>query len=175
MRLRAVGQQAVLRQIALVRRFRDPLPPELVRTPPTLYEWAGGIEALERLTARFYDEILTEPDPVLEHARGRGGYEHMVAEHRGLGLTETQRRRWVARMIVTADEVGLPEDPDLRSTLMAYLEWGTRIAVINSRRAGCPGQGSACGTAAAGSSCAPVVGSPALARQSRPISRISGG
>lgn len=118
--------------------FRDPLPPELVKPAPSLYEWAGGLDALERLTARFYDAILSEPDPVLEPVfRGmdpghpkhvaawlaetfggpasytleHGGYEHMVAKHRNLGLTETQRQRWVARMVETADDVGLPDDP----------------------------------------------------------------
>jgi hypothetical protein len=46
--------------------FRDPLPPELVKKQPTLFDWAGGLPALRRLTERFYDTILSEPDPVLE-------------------------------------------------------------------------------------------------------------
>lgn len=98
--------------------FRDPLPPEMAAPVPTLYEWAGGIDALERLTERFYDAILTEPDPILEpvfrgmdrghpahvaawlaetfggprtYTEHHGGYEHMVAKHKDLGLTETQR------------------------------------------------------------------------------------
>ena len=126
---------------------------------PTLYDWVGGIEALERLTERFYSDLLSEPDPVLEpvfrgmdpaHPRhvaawlaetfggpatftaDHGGYEHMVARHRGLDLDETQRSRWVSRMATTADLVGLPDDPDFRSAFVAYLEWGTRIAVYNS-------------------------------------------
>jgi CDGSH-type Zn-finger protein/truncated hemoglobin YjbI len=140
--------------------FRDPLPPELATHPPSLYEWAGGIAAFERLTSHFYDAILSEPDPILEpvfrdmdgnHPRHvaawlaetfggpatytdeLGGYEHMLAKHRHLALTETQRRRWVARMLDAADHVGLPTDPGFRSTFVAYLEWGTHIAVINSQ------------------------------------------
>ena len=89
--------------------FRDPLPPELVKTVPSLYEWAGGLPALERLTETFYDTILSEPDPVLEpifrgmdkahpqhvaawlaetfggpatYTHQHGGYEHMLAKHR---------------------------------------------------------------------------------------------
>jgi hemoglobin len=62
-----------------------------------------------------------------------GGYEHMVSKHRNLGLTEAQRQRWVMRMAQTADVVGKPADPDFRSTFVAYLEWGTRIALINSQ------------------------------------------
>jgi CDGSH-type Zn-finger protein/truncated hemoglobin YjbI len=140
--------------------FRDPLPAELASRPPSLYDWAGGITALERLTTHFYDAILSEPDPILEPVfRGMdpqhprhvaawlaetfggpttytdelGGYEHMLAKHRNLALTETQRRRWVARMMDAADAVGLPSDPGFRSTFFAYIEWGTRLAVINSR------------------------------------------
>lgn len=137
--------------------FRDPAPPAVV---PSLYEWCGGITALEALTERFYADLLGEPDPVLEpvfrgmdpaHPRHvaawlgetfggpatftaeHGGYEHMVGAHRGLGLTETQRHRWITRLQATADAVGLPTDPDFRSTFLAYLEWGTRIAVFNSQ------------------------------------------
>jgi CDGSH-type Zn-finger protein/truncated hemoglobin YjbI len=141
--------------------FRDPLPPELVTKLPTLYEWAGGTPALERLTQIFYDNIFSEPDPILEpvfrgmnanHAKHvaawlaetfggpqkytneHGGYEHMLAKHRNLALTETQRQRWISRMAATADEAGLPNDPNFRSTFVAYLEWGTRIAVFNSQK-----------------------------------------
>lgn len=141
--------------------FRDPLPPEMVKTVPSLYQWAGGLPALERLTAKFYDTILSEPDPVLEpifrgmnskhphhvaawlaetfggpaiYTNEHGGYEHMVSKHRNLGLTEVQRQRWVGRMAETANQVGLPDDPDFRSTFVAYLEWGTRIALINSQQ-----------------------------------------
>jgi CDGSH-type Zn-finger protein/truncated hemoglobin YjbI/ferredoxin len=140
--------------------FRDPIPPELATQPPSLYEWAGGIAAFERLTSHFYDAILSEPDPILEPVfRGMdaehprhvaawlaetfggpttytdelGGYEHMLAKHLNRALTETQRRRWVARMLDAANHVGLPTDPGFRFTFVAYLEWGTRIAVINSQ------------------------------------------
>jgi truncated hemoglobin YjbI len=128
--------------------------------PPSLYAWAGGIAVFERLMSLFYDAILSEPDPILEpvlrgiggtHSRHvaawlaetfggpttytdeLGGYKHMLAKHRNLALTETQRRRWIARMMDAADHVGLPTDPGFRSTFVAYLEWGTRIAVINSQ------------------------------------------
>lgn len=36
-------------------------------------------------------------------------------------------------LLDTADEVGLPADPEFRSALLAYLEWGSRLAVINSK------------------------------------------
>ena len=140
--------------------FRDPLPPELEPVPPTLYAWAGGIDALQELTRRFYSDLLDEPDPVLEpvfrgmdphhplhvaawlaetfggpdtYTAEHGGYHHMVRRHQGLRLTEEQRLRWITRMAATADLVGLPDDPDFRSAFVGYLEWGTRIALFNSQ------------------------------------------
>jgi hemoglobin len=35
-------------------------------------------------------------------------------------------------LLEAADEVGLPTDPEFRSALVSYIEWGSRIAVINS-------------------------------------------
>jgi hemoglobin len=57
----------------------------------------------------------------------------MVRAHRNRGLTEQQRQRWVARLARTADEILLPDDPDVRQAFLSYLEWGSRIAVFNSR------------------------------------------
>lgn len=142
--------------------FRDPLPPELVKTPRSVYEWLGGLPALEKLTEAFYAAILGEPDPILEpvfrgmdpghprhvaawlgetfggpaiYTEQHGGYERMVTRHRDRGLTEEQRAHWVARLVSTADEVGLPGDPNFRSTFIAYLEWGSRLALANSQPA----------------------------------------
>lgn len=36
-------------------------------------------------------------------------------------------------LLETADEVKIPDDPEFRSALVAYLEWGSRLAVINSQ------------------------------------------
>jgi hemoglobin len=35
-------------------------------------------------------------------------------------------------LLETADELGLPDDPEFRSALVGYLEWGSRLAVNNS-------------------------------------------
>jgi hemoglobin len=35
-------------------------------------------------------------------------------------------------MLETADEICLPSDPEFRAAFMGYLEWGTRLAVMNS-------------------------------------------
>ena len=126
---------------------------------PTLYEWAGGKEAFEKLTKSFYEKVLQDDllQPIFagmsaDHAKrvahfigevfggpalytkGDGGnHAHMVAHHVGKTLDEKQRKRWIELLLETADEVGLPDDPEFRSAFVGYLEWGTRLAVINSR------------------------------------------
>ena len=125
----------------------------------TLYEHAGGGEAFERLINAFYDRV--EADELLsgffpggvsaehrEHVIAwwsevfggparytdeLGGYEHMLAKHRGLAITGEQRFRFASLMSLAADDAGLPDDPEFRSALVAYLEWGTRLAMHNSQ------------------------------------------
>jgi hemoglobin len=53
-------------------------------------------------------------------------------------LDEEKRKRWRDRLLETADEVGLANDPEFGSALVGYLEWGSRIAVINSGTADNP-------------------------------------
>jgi hemoglobin len=57
----------------------------------------------------------------------------MVGKHRNLAITADQRRRFVSLMSLAADDADLPDDPEFRSALLAYLEWGTRIAWHNSQ------------------------------------------
>ena len=62
-----------------------------------------------------------------------GGYERMLSKHLDLGITEEQRFRFATLMRLAADDAEMPDDPEFRSTLVAYLEWGTRIALGNSQ------------------------------------------
>jgi hemoglobin len=57
----------------------------------------------------------------------------MVQRHLSRHLTQEQRRAWVALLLDTADELNMPDDPEFRSALVGYLEWGSRLAVINSQ------------------------------------------
>lgn len=125
--------------------------------PPSLAEWAGGPEAFRKLFTRFYERVPSHPllapvfagmDPkhaehvaafVAEVLGGAKGYtEHggshagMVKRHLHRHLTHEQRRAWIALLLDTADEVGLPDDPEFRAALVGYLEWGSRLAVMNS-------------------------------------------
>ena len=125
---------------------------------PTLYEWAGGTDAFVRLTDAFYarvveDDLLgplfTRMDP--KHAEHvaiwlaevfggppaytdeHGGYPFMVAKHIGMNITEPQRRRWVELIQDAADDARLPDDPEFRAAFLGYIEWGTRLARLNSQ------------------------------------------
>lgn len=132
-------------------------------TPPTLYEWCGGHDALLRLTEVFYDRVLADRvlEPVFRHMGAhhrehvalwlgevfggptaytdeQGGYPSMLKHHIGLGITEEQRARWAGLIAASGDEAGLPDDPEFRSAFVAYVEWGTRIARANSAEGASP-------------------------------------
>lgn len=82
-----------------------------------------------------YSADVAEPEnPEGGHGSGLGsGHARMIGRHLGRGLTERQRARWVALLLESADAVGLPDDPEFRSAFVAYLEWGSRLAVVNSQ------------------------------------------
>jgi hemoglobin len=130
---------------------------------PTLYQWAGGAEAFERLTETFYGKVRKDPliGPLFRHmdehhpqyvatwlaevfggppryTEERGGYPHMLSRHRNVAITEEQRRRWVNLICDAADDAGLPSDPEFRSAFVAYIEWGTRLALANSQPGATP-------------------------------------
>src|SRR5260370_35066316 len=107
----------------------------------SLYQHAGGEEALHRLEELFYARVLA--DPVLkvrfterkphhvEHltwftAESFGGadrftrelgFQHIINVHRHLNITDEQPERFVALYIEAAGEAGLPEDRLFREAL----------------------------------------------------------
>ena len=125
---------------------------------PTLYDWLGGLDALNRLTTRFYERVRDNAllAPIFAHMDGahpqhvaaflaevlggpadysaqHGGHPHMIRQHLNRHLDQAQRREWVALLLDTADQLQLPDDPEFRSALVGYLEWGSRLAVLNSQ------------------------------------------
>jgi hemoglobin len=80
--------------------------------------------------AVFLAEVFGGP---AKYSAEHGGHANMIRHHLERGLTQEQRRRWVELLLACADELGLPDDPEFRSAFVAYLEWGTRLAVINSQ------------------------------------------
>jgi hypothetical protein len=70
-----------------------------------------------------------------------GGYPRMISQHIGKELTEAARARWVTLLARSAAEAGLPQDAEFAAAFTGYLEWGSRIAVENSRSSARPPEG----------------------------------
>ena len=120
---------------------------------PTLFEWAGGLPALTRMTRLLYEKHVPADDllaplfatmapgypqreaAVLAEAFGGpaapspGPAGHAPQTFPG---TEAQRARWVALATRAADEAGLPADPEFRSALASYLEWSSRAGALSN-------------------------------------------
>jgi hemoglobin len=135
-----------------------------MNTIPTLYEWAGGKEVFEKLTRVFYDKVLKDEilypvfknmpgdhskhvahfiaevfgGPRLYSENNKGSHHQMIGHHLGKMLDETKRKRWIELLLASCDEIKLANDPEFRSALVGYLEWGSRIAVINSQSSNNP-------------------------------------
>jgi len=130
-----------------------------MKTIPTLYEWTGDIQTFETLFSNFYEKVLRDDllgevfknmsprhvkhvahfvaevfgGPTFYTIEDKGSHSKMIGEHIGKMLTEQKRQRWVLLLLETADEVSLKSDPEFRSAFVGYIEWGTRLAVINSQ------------------------------------------
>jgi hemoglobin len=127
-----------------------------VADEPSLYELAGGWEALHRLEETFYASVLR--DPLLQPLFGDGqpehvdhltmftaesfggpdrfsrelGFRHLIDVHRGLRITEEQRQRFVDLYAEALDAADLPVDADFRRAVMEHVEFGTEVARQNS-------------------------------------------
>jgi hemoglobin len=122
----------------------------------SLYEHAGGEQALHRLEQLFYDSVLR--DPLLQPLFGEGqpqhvehltmftaesfggpdrfsrelGFRHLIEVHRGLRITEEQRLRFVELYTAALDAAGLPDDGPFRQAVLEHIEFGTQVAKQNS-------------------------------------------
>jgi hemoglobin len=123
----------------------------------SIYEHAGGHDALRRFIDIFYSSVLADPvlQPLFgagrpEHvdhltafdaesfggpddfSRSMGGFEHLIAVHRGLKITEPQRQRFVELYLAAADAAELPDDERFREALRSHVEFGSHVAMQNS-------------------------------------------
>jgi hemoglobin len=122
----------------------------------TLYEHAGGEDALHRLEQLFYDKALADPvlrevfaERVPTHvdhltwftAEAFGGpdrftrevgFAHIIDVHRHRKITESQRDRFVALYLEALDEAGLPDDEPFRAAVLAHVRFGADVAQQNS-------------------------------------------
>jgi hemoglobin len=123
---------------------------------PSLYEFAGGEEALHRLEDAFYGSVLR--DPLLQPLFGAGkpehvdhltaftaesfggpdrftrelGFAHLVDVHRNLRISEEQRERFVELYMAALEASGLPDDQAFREAIRSHVEFGSRVAMQNS-------------------------------------------
>ncbi|HEV3000756.1 MAG TPA: group II truncated hemoglobin [Solirubrobacteraceae bacterium] len=128
--------------------------PDTPSARATLYEFAGGREALRRLAGIQYARCLT--DPVLSEIFGtdgrpehvdhladwltevlggpklyterHGGHEALLGHHADLRIDDVHRSRFVEVFVEALDAAGLPDDELFRRRLREYLDWGSRIA-----------------------------------------------
>ena len=129
---------------------------ESVESVKSLYEHAGGEEALHRVEEVFYSKVLA--DPVLrtlfterrphhvdrltaftaesfggpERFTREVGFQHIIDVHRHLKITDEQRERFVALYLESLDVAGLPNDEPFREAVRSHLEFGSRVAQQNS-------------------------------------------
>jgi hemoglobin len=123
---------------------------------PSLYEFAGGEEALHGLEDRFYGSVLK--DPLLQPLVGDGkpehvdhltaftaesfggpdrftrelGFAHLINVHRHLRITEEQRQRFVELYLAALDASDLPHDEEFREAVRSHVEFGSKVAMQNS-------------------------------------------
>ena len=132
---------------------------------PTIFEWAGGLPALTRMTRLFYEKHIPA-DPVLAplyadaapdqarvlanwlaevlggptaYSSSKDGPEGApLGGHLDQALTEEQRARWVSLLSTSASEAGLPNDVEFQVAFRSYLEWQSRQAVEDSQQSSKP-------------------------------------
>ena len=117
---------------------------------PTLYEFAGGDAAFLALALAHHDRCLRDPE--LNHpfshpgqhpqhierlaaywaevmggpplfSKECGDQSHVLYLHSSTGVKDDLGRRFVDCFVRAADDAGLPEDPEFRGALRAYMEW----------------------------------------------------
>ena len=113
----------------------------------TLYEFAGGMEALEALATAHHARCLADPElnhPFShpgqhpEHVQRLAAYwaqvlggpatypedqSYMLQLHAGNGDMSDLGRRFVECFVVAMDDAGLPDDAAFRGAMRAYMQY----------------------------------------------------
>jgi len=117
---------------------------------PSLYEFAGGEPAFLALAAAHHARCLADPelnhpfshpDQHPEHVErlaaywaevmggpptysgSCGDHSFVLQMHAGNGDLTDLGRRFVSCFVAAADDAGLPDDPEFRAALRAYMTW----------------------------------------------------
>jgi hemoglobin len=116
---------------------------------PSIYEFAGGDPAFLALAAAHHERCLQDPElnhpfsqgvnpdhierlaaywaevfggPAL-YSESHGGQSTMLGIHAGKGAGDDYGPRFVACFMQAADDAALPDEPEFRAALRAYMEW----------------------------------------------------
>jgi hemoglobin len=117
-------------------------------TRPSMFEFAGGEPAFLALAAALHKRCLEDPE--LNHpfshtgnpqhienlaaywaevfggparySSSLGGHSGMLGIHAGQGAEDELGRRFAACFVQAADDAHLPDDPEFRAGLRAYIE-----------------------------------------------------
>ncbi len=124
---------------------------------PSLYEFAGGDPAFRALAAAHHARCLADPE--LNHpfshpgqhpqhverlaaywaevmggppsySKSCGDHSTVLEIHSGNGDMSDLGRRFVGCFLSAADDAGLPEDPEFRAALRAYMEWAVAEVLV---------------------------------------------
>ena len=116
---------------------------------PSIYDFAGGHRAFLALAAAHHERCLQDPelnhpfsqgvDPAhierlaaywaevfggpARYSKSHGGHSTMLGIHAGQGAGDDYGPRFVACFMQAADDAGLPDEPEFRGALRAYMEW----------------------------------------------------
>jgi hemoglobin len=127
---------------------------------PSIFEFAGGEPAFLALATAHHERCLQ--DPVLSHpfshpgqpdhvqrlgsywaevfggppvySQSCGGHSAMLDIHAGQGAETDLGERFLRAFVDAADDAGLPDDADFRSSLRAYMEWAVAEVLDYSPR-----------------------------------------
>ena len=132
--------------------FSDPVPDP--SQTPSLYEWSGGMLALNRMTRLLFEKHVPEDAllaPLFADAtadlpqalasligdalggaslsqEGRSDYAEIMSAHDGTAFSEAEQQRWVSLILQSARDAGLPTDANFSAAFCSYVEWASRQA-----------------------------------------------
>jgi hemoglobin len=123
----------------------------------TIHDALGGEDGIRAVVSAFYASIFDDPvlqpvfgSPVAKHVdhltaflaeafggpdrytRELGGFDAIVAVHRGKRITPEQRARFRELFLRAYDTCRPDDDPRLRDAVASCIDYGTEIAMVNS-------------------------------------------
>jgi hemoglobin len=133
---------------------------------PSIYDAAGGLPALVALARAHHARCLADPE--LNHPFSKddlnpehvdrlaaywaevlggppafstlSGQADLLRMHAGNGEMSDLGRRFVACFVAAADDAGLPDDPELRTTLREYMEWAVADVLDHEEKEDVPAE-----------------------------------